>query len=149
MNIETGKVIKIEGDSVLVESEPTSFCVSCGARDSCSMSGNSKKRCIWVRNSVGASAGDVVTFGIAEQSMVVLSLLLYLTPVIFMITGALVSSRYCMFIDDSDLAAALGGTAGLVLAFALIRIVGPMLSKRKSFSPVLLSIENTGHMENH
>lgn len=143
MNVECGIVVQEEKGKILVESEPAGFCVSCAARGSCTMSETSQKRRLWMDNILGATNGDQVTFGIQEGSMVVVSVVIYLTPVLFVIGGAILGSQLIGFLSDSDLKAALGGLIGLLISFGIIWLFSRLFSKKKSFKPQLLSIQQT------
>lgn len=140
MNVECGMVVKEEKGRILVESEPEGFCVSCKARGSCTMSQDTKKRQLWMDNVLGASPGDQVSFGIKEEGMVILSIVIYLIPVIFVIGGAVAGSAFIGFLSDTDLKAALGGLIGLLVSFVIIWLVSRLFSHKKSFTPQLLSI---------
>jgi len=146
MRIECGIVTDVKNDSVLVESAPETGCASCAARGSCMVGSEVKQRSIWMKNSIGAVKGDIVSFKIEERGVVIASLLLYLLPVLMLIAGALTGTELNKFFDlEKDLAAGIGGILGLVLSFILIRIFSFFTRSSDIFSPVLLEKSDEDH----
>jgi sigma-E factor negative regulatory protein RseC len=77
-------------------------------------------------------SGDKVLIGIADDSLTRVSFAIYLMPLLCFFSGALAG----VYLNGSDLAAAVGGVLGLSLCFAAFRRFG--LFDRQSLKPVIL-----------
>jgi len=76
-----GVVTRIEGNRVMVESEPDVGCVSCRSRERCivGQEGASRNKSVWMQNDINASVGDFVVYRVEERG-VVYACLLYTSP---------------------------------------------------------------------
>jgi sigma-E factor negative regulatory protein RseC len=94
---ETGKVVAIEGQYVVIETEPRSACGHCNVGDSCGTSvlaGIFSKRRNRVRleNHLDLSVGDMTVIGINESVLLSTAVLAYILPLILMIIPAVILS---------------------------------------------------------
>lgn len=143
MAVEKGIIKEIKGSMVQIEVEHGSGCSSCHVKSACMMGSNSKMRSIWIENNINADIGDSVAFNIEEKGVILSSLILYLFPVIFLITGVVISNIYSdSFKIEKDLASAFGGFIGFIFAFIIIKILSPVLKKNKIFTPILIETIN-------
>lgn len=141
MQGECGTVIEVRGNRALLSAAPNAGCSSCALKDSCMLGGDDRKRKIWVGNTLGARPGDTVEFAVRAQAVVRISLLLYLVPVIMMIGGITAGFRLNHYMGlDKDLSGALWGLAGLILAFAAIRVVSGIWQRHNTYEPVMIRI---------
>ena len=145
MSAETGTVIELVGNEARVVMNGTAACRSCSARQACStLGGNSKT--LMIKNTLNALPGDRIEFTIEEKGVIISSFIVYLLPLLFLIIGmAIGSSFYAQFVRDQDVAAMLGGLAGLCFSFILIKVFNPVFRKKTLFLPKMLRIFN---MEN-
>ncbi len=141
MHREAGVVVEVSGGQALVESEATSFCASCEARDTC-RGGEGKKRRIWIRNGPGAEKGDCVIYEIRERDVVLSSVLLYLFPVASLIGGSAAGYTYHEMIGlDRDLGAGVFGIGGLIVSFALVWTASKIFMRRGVFAANMVEIQ--------
>ncbi len=139
MAIETGTVKIVEEERVLVEVEAGSGCGSCHAKGSCMMGSNGRSRKLWIKKNLDVHPGERVNFGIEEKGVVMASFLLYLFPVVMLIAGMMIGGFYSDFMGmKEETASIFAGIAGIALAFVIIRLVSPVLRKKRSFEPVLI-----------
>ncbi|HON80386.1 MAG TPA: SoxR reducing system RseC family protein [Spirochaetota bacterium] len=138
MSYETGIVVEKTGATVRVEAEAHHACASCAARHNCIPGGEMKKRSLVMNNSIGAEPGDYVEFMVQEKSVVTSSLILYLFPVLALISGsALGLSMDHILHVDKDLSAGIFGLGAFLLSFVIIRLITPLITGRTSFMPEL------------
>jgi len=141
MHIECGTVIELNKGKILVESAPETGCSSCAAKGTCLTGGDSRKKRLWIENTLGASPGDMVSFRIEEKGVVLASVLLYLLPVIFLVGGAVAGAMLAPDMAmETESGSAVGGIAGIILAFIFIYVVSKIKRMKNLFSPVLLEI---------
>jgi sigma-E factor negative regulatory protein RseC len=85
-----------------------------------------------VDSNLPLQSGDKVLIGIADDSLTQVSFAIYLIPLVCFFAGALVG----IYLNGSDLSAAIGGLLGLGLCFAGFSRFG--LFDRQSLKPVIL-----------
>lgn len=118
---ETGKVIAIEGNCAVIETQQRSACGHCNVGDSCGTSildGLFKNRRHQVRlhNHLNLSVGDQAVIGINESVLLTTAVVAYMLPLMMMITFAVVSSVSGSGDDISFILSILGLFAGMRLA---------------------------------
>jgi sigma-E factor negative regulatory protein RseC len=139
MAVEIGTVKIVEGEKVLVEVEAGSGCGSCHAKGSCMMGSNGRTRSLWIKKNLDVHPGERVSFGIEGKGVVMASFLLYLFPVILLVAGMIAGGSYSDFLGmQEETASTVAGIAGIAVAFLIIRLVTPVLRKKRSFEPVLI-----------
>ncbi len=143
MKIEYGTVIEIKNGFAILEVSLQDMCASCVAHSACTVLGGGKKR-ISVRNSLRAREGDLVEFSISDRGSLISALIVYALPVVLLITGMvcgsiLLHTRTC----SSDSAMAVGGTAGILIAFGIIKLLNPIIKNMNIFHPRMLRITHT------
>jgi sigma-E factor negative regulatory protein RseC len=139
MAVEAGTVKIVKDGMVLVEVEAGSGCGSCQARGSCMMGSSGRTRSLWIKKSLDVHPGERVHFGIEEKGVVMASFLLYLFPVIMLVAGMVAGGSYSDFLGmKEETAAIVAGVCGIAAAFIIIRVVTPIIRKKRSFEPVLI-----------
>ena len=130
---EQGRVAAVDGDSVWVETVRNSTCASCSARQGCGqhlIDLNRRYRTnrafvyIKVSSQWPLSEGDRVMVGISENSLLRASALMYLLPLVTMMTGLWLASLFGV----GDALMVLAVTAGLLLGFLPARKLGQQKS---------------------
>jgi sigma-E factor negative regulatory protein RseC len=118
--IETpARVIRAEGAAAWVVSEAPSSCGACGGKGC----GSSVFNRLWhpdhpeyqVANPIGASPGEAVVVGLPEGALLQASGAAYLVPLLALLLGAGLG-QLLGGPESGELAAALGGLTGLLLA---------------------------------
>lgn len=125
---ETGKILSIEDDALWVEATQHSSCQSCEAEKGCGQnllmkaatSGNTMviRALLPTDNTIEFKVDDQVLIGIPEDVIVSSTMLLYLLPLLTMITGVMVGHTW----SGNDVASALGGVFGLLIGGGLVRL---------------------------
>jgi len=144
MAFESGTIVDVRENRVLVEASPNEACGACSAKESCLMGDTSKMRKLWMHNGIGAARGDRVEFSIGEGTVVGISLLFYFLPVLFLIGGILFGLKANRFFHvDSEPGSVIFGIVGLVFSVLVIKLVSGRVQKRKSFQPILIKVINS------
>lgn len=124
---EEARVIAIDAQWALIAVEKTSSCGGCHANQSCGTRSiadyfNFKPPQIRVRNRIGAKAGDRVLVSVSDSTLVSVSLLMYIVPLLLMIAGA-VFVRMLPIEHTGEGWQILAGLAGLAGGLLLVRSV--------------------------
>jgi sigma-E factor negative regulatory protein RseC len=118
---EQGMVEELNKGMAVVRVLQRSACQHCSSKDSCNIS--SRDILVEMPNVLQAQVGDYVEISLPQGALLRLSALVYLTPVIFLISGAFLGSFIAKFVHaDSTWAAVTGGGVFLGIAFWGLRI---------------------------
>jgi len=139
---EQGVVTKIGPDTAWVKTTKSGACESCSSRGSCHSLGGGNDMEVEAANPVGAKVGDTVIIGFETTSLVKLTFLIYIFPIISMGIGAVIGNETGPGIgwDPSDFSALLGFTF-LFASFLLIRFLGKGLEKKKEYQAYIVRIK--------
>lgn len=121
---EQGRVIAVQGTEAWVKTVSQSACQSCQLRNGCGQQvltgmGRNKERHVRVGNACKAEVGDQVLLGISEAALLQAAVLVYLFPLLGLVTGALAAN---LLLGLGDGATALTSIAGMGLAFLIVRL---------------------------
>ncbi len=133
MSTGCGRVTGVNGNLVYVESDVGGGCSSCGASAFCRVKEAPVKKSSWMKNSAGASEGDLVEYETKTGHVILIAALHYILPVTMLAAGAIAGSQSALSAlagITTDAAAALTGTAGLFAGLAAGFLVS-MLLRRK------------------
>jgi len=118
----TGCVRAIFDDHAIVEVYPQDACSSCATGCARTRSSRlSSPSCVEARDLVGVQVGEQVVIAIHESTLVRGTLMVYGIPLIGFIAGVVGGST---FGGGSDGFAILGGIAGLLVGFLIIKTAG-------------------------
>jgi sigma-E factor negative regulatory protein RseC len=142
---EEGKVVKVEEGYAFIHTERGTSCDGCGAKSYCHSMSDKDGNIMEMRtiNDMGAKVGDRVKVAIDSIVFLKSSFLVYVLPLIVMITGGLIGDSYArsnMPESDVDLVAGSVGITCLVISFLLIRLWSKRLEKRKEYQPRIIKI---------
>jgi len=144
MNIlatEEGIVTKVDSTTAWVTTVKSSACESCAARSSCSTLENGREMKVEAINTFEAMVGDRVVIYFETSSLLKLSFLLYVFPILIMITGAIIGHKIAPFFNfDRSLLSAVCGFLFLFLSFVFIKSKGSKLSKKNKYKPKIIKI---------
>lgn len=141
MLTETGKIVRLEGNTAWIQTMRHSVCGACQAKNGCGqhllnrLSGSS----VYLELALNASSpdvmeGDQVEIGIEEGAVVMASLMVYGLPIIFLLFSIIVAGRLHLA-GFGLLALCLAGIGGgAVLARVLIK----HYFRATFFEPILL-----------
>jgi len=94
-----------------------------------------------MENRSGAVVGDVVEFEVHESGMMLSSLIVYGTPLVFLIAGIAFGpgiGRWAGIGEEPSAAA--GGLLGVALSLGIIRLIHLAVGKNRVFTPVMVGI---------
>jgi sigma-E factor negative regulatory protein RseC len=143
---ERARVVAIEGDSALLQTQRQSTCGSCAVKSGCGTSVlasvvGQKITQLKVLNTLNAQPGDDVMLGLQEHALVTGSLLVYVVPLLLLLVGAVLgevmASRLGM---DAELMPIVGGATGFILAVIMVRGVLQKSNTGQHMKPVMLRI---------
>jgi sigma-E factor negative regulatory protein RseC len=94
-----------------------------------------------VLNDVGAKAGDRIMLGIESTTLLKVSFLLYIFPVLLMLGGAAIGQHIALS-NDMDVAglSVLFGFLSFLIAFYLIRLRGKKMARNQAYQPRIIKI---------
>jgi sigma-E factor negative regulatory protein RseC len=138
---ERGIVTKVTDRTAWVKTSRTSACEGCTSRGSCHIAEGGKEMEVEAFNEVGAKVGDRIEISIASSSLLKVSFLLYVFPIILMLFGAIVGQSLAPRFDlnPSALSAAVG-IGSFVIAFWIIRIKSNKLAQKEEYRPRIIRI---------
>ena len=142
---ETASVVQCQGDFAWVETQRKSACDSCSMNKGCGTGTISKlfgdKRTqLKVINKVQAEVGDSVLIGIDEAALLTGSFLVYLLPILFLLSFALLGEIMAkqLLIENSELMSILFGLVGLALSMWWVRRKTSSLENTNRYQAVIL-----------
>lgn len=150
MLLETAHVVAVESDSVWVETISRSTCGSCAAQAGCGHSLLSRiaaGRRNYIRafsgplDATDCSVDDHVRISIPEQVIVRGSLLVYMVPLILMLSGAALVSN--LTASGADILALVGAVLGFSFGVVLVRVHAWYHRSDKSLHPTLVELVNS------
>ena len=140
---EYATVVSVVDGRVLIESERSSACGQCQAKQSCGQKAisewaASKMTQLEIDNpaSILVKTGDRVVVGIDEGSFLKVSALMYLLPLLLMVLlGGLAE-----YLEYAEVTIILTSFVGLLVGFFGVKLWSQRLDNRSQFNPVLLRI---------
>jgi sigma-E factor negative regulatory protein RseC len=133
---EEGVVLAVSGDMAEVLATKKSACGGCAARSGCGTSlveslFPQRSRAFHARNEAAAKEGDLVIIGLDESALQIASLLVYLVPLLGLITGAIGGSWLGTQPAGgyAEAFSILGGVGGFFLSLLLVRRYSDVLSR--------------------
>jgi len=134
------------GGKIQVTVERGEACHACAAQGACkALGGQTRDIVLLVDNDVGAAPGDRVRITMAESAVLKASFVLYLLPALGLIGGAAGGWAVAQTQGwQTDPPAIVGALAGLILGFALGRLVGARMARDRAFSPRLTAVIGRG-----
>ena len=125
-----GLITSIKDGTAQIRFLRGSACAHCGA---CLTVGDSEME-ISLPNTLGAKEGDRVAVDLSPKRLVQASLLAYAVPLVLMIAGVFIGSRY------ADWAGLVLGIAACGISYLILRIVEKKSAKSKRFQPRMTRI---------
>ena len=139
MITEEGIITGTVQNTAWVKTVRSKSCDSCDSKDSCAEGSKSREMIVQVENSLNAKAGDRVVIGFDSAPMLQLSFILYVFPIIFLITGAILGQNFASTMGmDESAASILVGLIFFALSFGLVRLFNNRFADKKEFKPFLV-----------
>ncbi len=138
---EPGKVVAVEGDSLLVECISKSACSSCEARHSCgsgtiSKAFPAKSRLLKVPNIGNHQPGQAVVVEIPEANLMKAALVMYVLPLAFLLLGALIAELLIVpLIEGSELITIVCSLGGMLLGLLVAKKLSVRLERDTLYQP--------------
>jgi sigma-E factor negative regulatory protein RseC len=122
-----GTILEVIGDHAVIETTRRGICDGCSDHGNCAMEGAADSGLVEktrARNPIGAEPGDRVAFELTGHTELKLSLLIWVVPLIGLVTGAVLATSLHQTISfDRDLATLLGALLGGALAFGVVILI--------------------------
>ena len=147
MLIETGRVVAVDPDGLWVETIRQSTCGTCAAQKGCGhglLNRISDGKSVYIRVLPGnkrsgeCSVDDQVRISIPEEVILRGSLIVYMLPLVCMLSGA--AAAVGLLHGNQDVLAALGAATGFGLGFAIVRWHASRHRNDRSLQPTLLEV---------
>ena len=138
---KTGVVKAVDGITAVVVTKLDPGCESCKAKNACSsLGGTGANVQVRARNTAGAQAGDVVTIGLRSASLLKVTFLVYMVPILALLGGIVLGYFLAKLfsVDENILVGILAGLA-LVGSFIWVKKKGDKFSERQEFVPEVIS----------
>ena len=140
---EFGSIVELKGKNVaVVLCQKSSSCKNCAAEGSCHVGDDNSSKLVEAHNHLAATIGDRVKIATSSRSFLQSSFLLYIVPLIFLVTGAVLGQFIAESLDnglDSNVFSAIMGTAFLAASFLVIRI-GTRSLVKEAYMPRIVEI---------
>ena len=141
-----GIVTKIYSSTAWVKCTKSAACESCSAKGFCdTMGGSGSNDDVEVEaiNAVGAKVDDRVTISFETSSLLKVSFLVYMVPVLFLILGVVIGDKIAaIFNYDQSIFSVLAGFLFLFAAFFFVKAKGKELSRKDEYQPKIIRILN-------
>ena len=138
MPTEEGVVEKIVKDKAVVRIQKSSACAHCESRGACQVLSDREVR-VEVRNDLEAGVGDCVQLSVPAGSMIKLSMLIYLFPVVALIVGAYAGGAWAeSFRMDSTLASIVGGGIAMGITYFVLKWFDRRSAMKDEYQPRMM-----------
>lgn len=143
---ERARVVAIEGDRALVQTQRRSACQSCSVKSGCGSSVLStvvgtRSTQLSVENTLNASLGDEVLLGMDENAMVQGSFLVYALPLLMLLVFALIGEQWAGAQQlNVELVSIVSGIAGFLIALWVTRYSVNKTRLKHQIQPHMLRI---------
>ncbi len=143
--VRVGIVIETNEGRAQVSETPQSTCGNCAERGSCGMVLTPmpvpREYLLTVDNQFGAQVGDWVEYDLTGPQELKASALVWGLPLIGLLLGAITGAAvYPALGLGKNLAVLLGCTAGLVLAWSVMRLADRQLQAKPQLTPSILRV---------
>ena len=145
MITEQGIVKKAIGTKAWVITTRTEMCEACASQGACKVLGGGKEMEVEAINDAQARPGDQVLLTLEDQSLVKLSFLVYLFPILALLVGAALGQKLASFFSINPELASFGlGAIAFGLAFVLLRFKDRKLERTGQTIPKVARIIKEG-----
>lgn len=142
MATEEGIVTKIDSSTAWVKCAKSAACESCSAKGFCdTMGGSDDDVEVEAINTVGAKVNDRVTISFETSSLLKVSFLVYMIPVLFLILGVVIGDKIALILNyDQAIFSIFVGFLFLAAAFFFVKAKGKVLSAKEEYKPKIIRI---------
>ena len=143
MATEEGIVTKVDSSTAWVKCTKSAACESCSAKGFCNTAGGGSDDDVEVEaiNAVGAKVDDRVTINFETSSLLKVTFLVYMVPVLFLILGVIIGDKIAQIFNyDQSIFSMFVGFLFLFAAFFFVKAKGKDLSKKDAYKPKITRI---------
>ena len=145
MMTEEGMVKRTMGSKAWVVTRRSEMCESCSSHGACQVLGGGKEMEVEALNVVQARPGDQVLLTLEDQSLMKLSFLIYLFPILALIAGAALGQKVAPILRTNPELTSFGlAFICFGLAFVLVRIKDKKLEQTGAVIPKIARIIKEG-----
>ncbi|MEN8154059.1 MAG: SoxR reducing system RseC family protein [Acidobacteriota bacterium] len=137
MNKEKGIITRTRGNIAWVKVRRSSMCEVCNSKNICSTLSDENTMEAEVYNPVNAKVDDMVEFMISTSSLLKITTLLYIVPVIFLLAGAISGFSY---FSPPEFYALIFGLFGFFLSYFIIKFISQIMTRKRKFTPEIIRI---------
>ena len=131
---EIGTVIDIQNDFLLVEVEKGESCINCKLKSLCFYKGN-EKTIFQIKNILNAKKGDKISFVIEPKIRIFISFLIYIVPIIFLIT----TYSVCKYIFNiSENLSIILAIISIPLCYFILKFIDKLFARKKLINPKMI-----------
>lgn len=136
---EQGIIEKISKNYAMVLVTKNASCKHCSSKDSCSVT--DRDMTVRVENSLNAKEGDRVELSVPEGTFMKLSIIVYIFPVVALMTGAFLGNFLSIqWKTDPSATAAITAALFLVASFLALKVFEKRKKTREKYSPRMTRI---------
>ena len=137
-----GRVTRIGEDGwAMVVTERGDACSNCESAQFCHSLADCSKLETRVLNRAGARVGDTVSISLSSGSVLKSALILYILPTVSLLFGSVVGVELHKQLGIGETGAAIGlGFAGLLLGFAIAKLISRRQTTSRKLTPVITRI---------
>ena len=150
MAFEEGIVFKKTQNTVWVKTQRAKTCSHCEAKDDCqTMNSHMEEMEVEVDNTIGAQEGDLVMLSMPTGSLLQLSFLMYIVPIILMIIGGVLGQKIAPIIQwDETFCSVTFSLVCFALTIFGIRLLSFKLVKNQKYRPQISRIKPSHELSN-
>ena len=144
MATSEGIITRVYSSTAWVKCSKSAACESCSAKGFCDTAGGGSESDdveVEAINAMGAKVDDRVTISFETSSLLKVSFLVYMVPVLFLILGVVVGDNIArIFNYDRSIFSMFAGFIFLFAAFFFVKAKGKELSKKDAYQPTIIRI---------
>ncbi len=137
MNKEEGIITRTEGNTAWVKVRRSSMCECCKSKESCNTLTDENIMEAEVYNPLKGTVNDRVEFMISTSSLLKITGLLYMVPVIFLLIGAITGY---IFFSPPEFYALILGLFSFFLSYFIIRLISNKIVLKRKFTPEIIKV---------
>lgn len=141
MSTEEGTITKVVEDKAWVRIRRSAMCDVCNHKSACSVLSGNESIEAEALNTANGKEGDRVLIQIPSKSLWKISFILYMIPLIFLISGIIIGMKLAKnYSLEPELGALLFGVIGCILSLFLIKLFAKQVRKNKEYTPEVVKI---------
>lgn len=137
---EHGRVVAVEAGAVWVETQRTSTCSGCVAKNGCGqglmdrLGVHERRGLVRALSQLNLQVGDVVVLGIQERVLLRGAILVYLFPLLMLLAASLVAAQFSL----SEPWVVVAGLGGFLSSWLIVRLRSRRTVHDPGLQPVVL-----------